>query len=451
MLWAVQEAKSRLVLPHIFALRRRGVPSELFFFPQQASDDEDEESDKAEDEERKEAGALEEEEEHNEVIVFYSYEDYEYAKGVWSWQSEEKPDIRHTTVEDLFRIQKRRHEKKKRNKNKNKNKTTFICIHDHQNEMNIKLKEEISTELSCLHCVPNEEALVEMLTGKWAPSSPLMPLSVEPMASRVVVIRHAQRLDEVNPTWAAQAFRPQDSPLSPQGIEQAQHLGRWLSRQSWAKAGELAGIFSSPFARTVQTAHFSLEEMQKHLPGEAPHAINVEYGLSEGAPWMAHTKESHGLCQTPWHLSAADLFTVSPRIDLSYKSLKHPQFERGPAYPGRPVELERWYDRCAQAVWRMARQPHHVGKTLVLVTHGGCVDNIVHALTGSHLDLPSHTSVTSVVLDQDTGQYAIEKVPASALLETYHHPPQSLDEESLMEIRLSQHHLPPDLRTSTKI
>jgi hypothetical protein len=38
---------------------------------------------------------------------------------------------------------------------------------------------------------------------------------------------------------------------------------------------------------------------------------------------------------------------------------------------GRPVEREACYDRCAQAVWRLARLPLHADKTIVLVTHGG--------------------------------------------------------------------------------
>jgi hypothetical protein len=38
---------------------------------------------------------------------------------------------------------------------------------------------------------------------------------------------------------------------------------------------------------------------------------------------------------------------------------------------GRPVEEDAWYDRCAQAVWRLACHPTSEGRTLILVTHGG--------------------------------------------------------------------------------
>lgn len=35
------------------------------------------------------------------------------------------------------------------------------------------------------------------------------------------------------------------------------------------------------------------------------------------------------------------------------------------------MEAEAWYDRCAQAAWRLALLPGLAGRTLLLVTHGG--------------------------------------------------------------------------------
>ena len=37
----------------------------------------------------------------------------------------------------------------------------------------------------------------------------------------VFVIRHAERLDRADPSWSAQALRPQDTPLSETGKHQA--------------------------------------------------------------------------------------------------------------------------------------------------------------------------------------------------------------------------------------
>lgn len=90
---------------------------------------------------------------------------------------------------------------------------------------------------------------------------------------------------------------------------------------------------SSPFIRTVQTAHYLLNAAGlSHIP------ILVEYGLAEGADWMG----TNGICRTPWHLSAADLKAVSNKVDLKYECVKVPQFKHGIAYPGRPIEEDNW-------------------------------------------------------------------------------------------------------------
>ena len=79
-------------------------------------------------------------------------------------------------------------------------------------------------------------------------------------------------------------MRPQDSPLSDTGKMQSRFLGRWLSKQSWALSKErLGGIFSSPFVRTVQTAHYALEEMERVLnksESQQDESIKVEFGLA---------------------------------------------------------------------------------------------------------------------------------------------------------------------------
>ena len=69
-----------------------------------------------------------------------------------------------------------------------------------------------------------------------------------------------------------------------------------------------------------------------------------------------------------------------------------------------------------------------------------CVDNIVHALTGRHSKMPSHTRVTSMVRDQEHGVYALESVPRQ-VLEGKDAVTGGVGDE-LIEIALSQYHLP---------
>ena len=85
------------------------------------------------------------------------------------------------------------------------------------------------------------------------------------MVKRIVFVRHAERLDVVMSEWSSMAERPQDTPLSPLGIQQSIKLGEWLSKQKWCN--NISSFYVSPFARTVQTGHFMLEAMQnKNIP-----------------------------------------------------------------------------------------------------------------------------------------------------------------------------------------
>jgi broad specificity phosphatase PhoE len=254
-------------------------------------------------------------------------------------------------------------------------------------------------------------------------------LSSLPLVKRIVFVRHAQRLDEVDPHWADLAQRPQDTPLTPMGIEQSQYLGRWLSDQSWC--GDICALFVSPFVRTVQTAHFALTACASTRGAKTSTDIplNIEYGLSEGAAWMSNNNQ----CRTPWHLSAADLLCLSQSINLAYASVRVPEFIEGPSYPGRPVEKGLWYDRCAQTIWRLVRKREYAQRTIVLVTHAGCVGLLVHALSGRELPMVGHTAVTSLVWSESTGKYEIELKATG----------------SVGEVFVQQDHLPPDMRTGT--
>ncbi|CAM9380997.1 unnamed protein product, partial [Ectocarpus fasciculatus] len=156
--------------------------------------------------------------------------------------------------------------------------------------------------------------------------------------------RHAQRLDEVDAEWCERAERPQDAPITEMGVSQSLLLGAWVADQP------LHSIVVSPFARTVQTAHHLANRVEESLgSSEDSIPIFVEPGLAEGAEWMGN----NGVCRLPWHLPAEELKVHSPRVDIRYRPVKVPRFRRGDNYPGRPVEEEQWYERCAETAWRL--------------------------------------------------------------------------------------------------
>ncbi len=87
---------------------------------------------------------------------------------------------------------------------------------------------------------------------------------------RIFLARHGNRQDFVDPTWLSTAEEPYDPPLSADGMDQARRLGERL-------AGEgIDTIVTSPFLRTIQTAHHA------NLALKVP--IFVEPGFGEYLP-----------------------------------------------------------------------------------------------------------------------------------------------------------------------
>ena len=114
--------------------------------------------------------------------------------------------------------------------------------------------------------------------------------------------RHGNRIDFVDPSW-----KGDDPPLSADGIIQAQETGLRLQGEG------IQHIFTSPFLRTIETAHYIAEALD--LP------IKIEHGASEwlNAEWFS---------ERPAHLPLDALLRRFPRVDGRYKSVVMP------AYPG---------------------------------------------------------------------------------------------------------------------
>ena len=83
----------------------------------------------------------------------------------------------------------------------------------------------------------------------------------------VWICRHGNRIDFVDPAW--RGHNGDDPHLSPDGVVQAQETGKRLRGEG------IRYIFSSPFLRTVETAHYIAE------------AIDVPIYIEEGASeWL---------------------------------------------------------------------------------------------------------------------------------------------------------------------
>ncbi|ELR99238.1 histidine phosphatase family protein [Gloeocapsa sp. PCC 73106] len=174
------------------------------------------------------------------------------------------------------------------------------------------------------------------------------------MAQTIWITRHGSRLDFIDLNWFSQAERPYDPPLAPEGEVQAQQLGSRL------KSTQIKHIFTSPFLRTVQTAHIIADILA--LP------LKLEAGLSEwlNPDWMTTTPET---------LPIDILAQTYPRIDLSYKFLVIPE------YPETETVMQ---SRVTATAIELVEQ---FPEDLLIVGHGASVVGTAKALAPSSSEI----------------------------------------------------------------
>lgn len=180
--------------------------------------------------------------------------------------------------------------------------------------------------------------------------------------SRVLwLVRHGERRDEVDPTWADTAERPHDPPLTDRGRRQAERVGDRL------QGCNIERIYTSPFLRAAETAHLIASRLE--LP------VFVDHGLSEhlNPAWFE---------VSPSVLTPRKLAEQFDTVDQSHASVLRPNY---------PESDEEAADRTVRAVRRLARDG---AESTLLVGHGLTVGSVAEAYTGTtDFEIPA-TSIT---------------------------------------------------------
>jgi broad specificity phosphatase PhoE len=173
------------------------------------------------------------------------------------------------------------------------------------------------------------------------------------------LVRHAHRLDFIQPEWFETAIYPYDPPLSAEGLARSQSIAEELGQLS------IDLIFTSPFLRTIQTVDPLARMLQ--LP------IRLEWGLCE---WLCQDWTSTLPETTPIDMLMVDY----PNIDSAYQSLVVP------CYPETPAELN------ARVKIISHRLVQHNSQNILAIAHKGSVLGLAAALTGNDVwrtyDLP---------------------------------------------------------------
>ncbi len=191
----------------------------------------------------------------------------------------------------------------------------------------------------------------------------------------IYIARHGNRVDFVDPDWSRTAKRPHDPHLSPDGVEQAKRLGRRLLKES------VDHIFSSPFLRAVETAHYISSELK--LP------VKIEHGLSE---WL----NDEWFAERPICLSSLSLARTFQCVDTTYSSLVSPR------YP------ETWDDALVRAAITARLLAERYPGNLLFVGHGHSVLGATQGLVGENIDLNCELCCLVKVAARPGGQWMLE-------------------------------------------
>jgi broad specificity phosphatase PhoE len=163
------------------------------------------------------------------------------------------------------------------------------------------------------------------------------------------LVRHAHRLDFIQPEWFDTAVYRYDPPLSDEGLDRSISLAEEFSQV------RIDRIYTSPFLRTIQTVDPLARLLQ--LP------IRLEWGLCE---WLCQDWTS-GLPETT---PVEDLMECYPNIDATYQSLVLP------CYPETIAELDA---RIAMIAGKLVQCNC---ENILAIAHKGSVLGIAAALTG---------------------------------------------------------------------
>ncbi len=170
------------------------------------------------------------------------------------------------------------------------------------------------------------------------------------MSPNIWLVRHAHRLDFIQPEWFDTALFPYDPPLSALGWQQSLELVAKLQNS------HIQQIFTSPYLRTIQTAYPIAQSLGL--------SIQVEEGLRE---WL-HPEWSPSVPET---LPIKILARQGWPIDLGYQSQISPVYFES---------IDQLLDRAAIAIQNIIDLSQD---SVLIVAHKHLLLGMVETLTGT--------------------------------------------------------------------
>ncbi|KAI7820601.1 histidine phosphatase superfamily [Kickxella alabastrina] len=209
-------------------------------------------------------------------------------------------------------------------------------------------------------------------------------------------VRHGERTDHVDDTWAATSSAPHDPPLTPQGRLQAEKTGALIYELETSHINGLSPdtasntdylVLTSPFLRCAQTSEGLCSGFQQRHQKPTSWKISVEPGLSEVM------REGYFDQQVPdslIHSCISSIQNGKACTNMPYSGAYVAASSVMPAYPeGFQDMMARFVSTLDHAVsWQigqvtkakvLGRETRRV--VLVFVTHGAGISSLLWATT----------------------------------------------------------------------
>ncbi len=201
--------------------------------------------------------------------------------------------------------------------------------------------------------------------------------------TRVLLIRHGETDWNAAGRWQGHA----PTPLNARGLRQSQALGRYLAAQ---RTWQIVAIYSSDLPRAEQTARAVAEALG--LP------VHTDPRLREKdlGHWQGLTREEV----------------------RAWDGERYARYLAG--WPNVPIPggetIPEMLTRARAALEEIAAR--HSGQTVALVSHGGTISNMLHALLPEE-QIPSlvNTSLTVLARDADNAPWRLERASWTPHLE----------------------------------
>lgn len=216
--------------------------------------------------------------------------------------------------------------------------------------------------------------------------------------SRIIIVRHSEREDQIHPEFAKTYPRPHDSPLTKNGLELASRLGKYLADQYGVYSTKEHPVvtLTSPLLRCVQTsdrivdaivashAHEISQRSEDHfIP------IYLEPSIMEGDFYLLYDMKKNPSVMTPTGLHVPEpLYYDAAYFHRHYS--KYVKVEKSFSLGGDPTFVisshslteKDFQERNLRGVKGLLENLEFDGKTVILVGHGETVCIWYRALTG---------------------------------------------------------------------